>query len=93
MSLTLLRSNAFVRSARKIVKKQPELAHNIQETLSALSDDPFQSKLRSHKLKGNLKESYACSAGYDLRIVFKLVQYEQQQAILLESIGSHDEVY
>jgi mRNA-degrading endonuclease YafQ of YafQ-DinJ toxin-antitoxin module len=31
--------------------------------------------------------------GYDLRIVFKFVEYEQKQAILLESIGTHDEVY
>jgi mRNA interferase YafQ len=93
VSYPLLRSSAFVRNARKLVKKKPELANDIQETLVALSNDPFQPHLRTHKLKGELKDSYACSAGYDLRIIFKLVQYEQQQAILLEAIGSHDEVY
>lgn len=93
MSFVLLRSSAFVRSARKIVKKRPDLASNIQDTLNALCTDPFQPQLKTHKLKGELKDSYACSAGYDLRIIFKLVQYEQKQAILLESIGSHDEVY
>ncbi len=50
-------------------------------------------RLNTHKLKGELKDSYACSAGYDLRIIFKFVEYEQTQAILLESIGTHDEVY
>lgn len=30
---------------------------------------------------------------YDLRIIFKFVEYEQSQAILLESIETHDEVY
>lgn len=93
MSFVLLRSSAFVRSARKIVKKQPEVAQNIQQTLTSLSEDPFQPKLKTHKLKGDLKDSYACSAGYDLRIIFKLVRHEQKQAILLETIGSHDEVY
>ncbi|MEO1353538.1 MAG: type II toxin-antitoxin system YafQ family toxin [Cyanobacteria bacterium J06635_15] len=93
MSYPLLRSSAFIRNARKVVKKKPELAVDIQETLKALSNDPFQSRLRTHKLKGELKDSYACSAGYDLRVIFKLVQYEQQQAILLEAIGNHDEVY
>ena len=93
MNFVLLRSSAFVRNARKIVKKQPQLAQNIQNTLELLCSDPFQTRLRSHKLKGELKDSYACSAGYDLRIIFKFVEYEQSQAILLESIGTHDEVY
>ena len=93
MKFILLRSSVFVRNARKIVKKQPQLAKNIQNTLEILCNDPFQAKLRTHKLKGELKNSYACSAGYDMRIVFKFVEYEQKQAILLESIGTHDEVY
>ncbi len=93
MNFVLLRSSAFVRNTRKIVKKQPQLAQNIQETLSLLCIDPFQRQLRTHKLKGELKDSYACSAGYDLRIIFKFVEYDQSPAILLESIGTHDEVY
>ena len=93
MNFVLLRSNVFIKNARKIVKKQPALAQNIQETLALLSVDPFQPRLRTHKLKGELKDSYACSAGYDLRIIFKFVEYEQKQAILLESMGTHDEVY
>jgi addiction module RelE/StbE family toxin len=93
VNFVLLRSNIFIRNARKIVKKQPFLAQNIRETLDLLCVDPFQPRLRTHKLKGELKDSYACSVGYDLRIVFKFVEYEQKQAILLESIGTHDEVY
>lgn len=86
MMFVLLRSSAFVRNARKIVKRQPQLAQNIQETLELLCLDPFQARLKTHKLKGELKDPYACSAGYDLRIIFKFVEYEQTQAILLESI-------
>lgn len=93
VSFVLLRSNVFIRNARKIVKKQHFLAQNIQDTLELLQLYPFHPKLRSHKLKGELKESYACSAGYDLRIIFKFVENENKQAILLESVGTHDEVY
>ncbi len=93
MSFVLLRSNVFIRNARKIVKKQPFLVQNIQETLELLQLDPFHPRLKSHKLKRELKESYACSAGYDLRIIFKFVENENKQAILLESVGTHDEVY
>jgi mRNA interferase YafQ len=93
VSFVLLRSNVFIRNARKIVKKQPFLVQNIQETLELLQLDPFHPRLKSHKLKRELKESYACSAGYDLRIIFKFVENENKQAILLESVGTHDEVY
>jgi mRNA interferase YafQ len=93
VNFVLLRSTAFIRNARKIIKKKTELAQNIQETLELLSLDPFHPRLRTHKLKGELKDSYACSAGYDLRIVFKFVEYDRKQAILLESLGTHDEVY
>jgi addiction module RelE/StbE family toxin len=95
MNYILLRSSAFIRSARKILKKQPELAENVQNTLELLSTDPFHPRLKTHKLKGDLQDSWACSAGYDLRIIFKFVEQEQEktQAILLESIGTHDEVY
>ena len=93
VKFVLLRSNVFVKNARKVVKKQPRLAQNIQQTLELLCTDPFQARLKTHKLKGELKDSYTCSAGYDLRIIFKFVEYEQKQAILLESIGTHDEVY
>lgn len=36
---------------------------------------------------------WACSAGYDLRIVFKYVEDEDGEAISLLTIGTHDEVY
>ncbi|PZU98416.1 MAG: plasmid stabilization system protein [Pseudanabaena sp.] len=50
MKFVLLRSNAFVRAARKTLKRQPELASNIQNTLELLSTDPFHPRLRTHKL-------------------------------------------
>ncbi len=93
MSFVLLRSSVFVRNARKFVKRKLFLAQNIQDTLELLQTDPFHPRLKTHKLKGELKESYACSAGYDLRIIFKFVDNENKQAILLESVGTHDEVY
>ena len=93
MTFVLLRSSAFIRSARKILKKQPQKAQNIQNTLELLSTAPFHPQLRTHKLKGELQDSWACSAGSDLRIIFQFVEHEKTQAILLESIGTHDEVY
>ncbi len=66
---------------------------DIQATLELLAEDAFHPSLRTHKLKGNLKGSWACSVAYDLRIIFEFVQHDESEAILLEAIGSHNEVY
>jgi mRNA interferase YafQ len=89
----LLRSSAFVRAARKLVKRAPQLADDLAAALEQLEKDPNHPSLRTHRLKGELKGSWACSAGYDLRIVFRFVRYAGKPALLLETIGTHDEVY
>jgi mRNA-degrading endonuclease YafQ of YafQ-DinJ toxin-antitoxin module len=89
----LLRTSAFIRAARKLVKRSPQLAQDLAAALQQLEDDPNHPSLRTHKLKGELKNSFACSAGYDCRIVFRFVRYQGKPAVLLESLGTHDEVY
>jgi len=93
MRRRLLRSSAFVRAAKRRVRKDPRAAEDIRAALELLAEDAFHPQLRTHKLKGKLRGSWACSAGYDLRIVFKYVQHEETEAILLETVGTHDEVY
>ena len=93
MKRALLRSTSFVRAARKFVARNPPAATEIEEALRLLSVDAFDPRLKTHKLKGSLKGSWACAAAYDCRIVFSFVQHERKEAILLETIGTHDEVY
>jgi addiction module RelE/StbE family toxin len=89
----LIQSPAFVRAAKRFTKKQPAATEAIRQTLDQLHADAFDPKLRTHKLKGDLAGHWASSAGYDLRIVFQLVQHGGSEAILLLSVGTHDEVY
>jgi addiction module RelE/StbE family toxin len=89
----LLQSNTFIKAARRVVKKQPRITQDIKSTLALLSEDAFHPSLKTHKLKGKLEGSWACAAGFSLRIIFKIVQYEGSEAILLETIGTHEEVY
>jgi addiction module RelE/StbE family toxin len=89
----LVRSATFIRSAKRFVNRNADAAISIQAALERLTEDAHDSRLRTHKLKGELAGSWACSAGYDLRIIFKFVQHEGSEAILLEAVGTHDEVY
>jgi len=93
LSWTLIRSTAFVRAARKHLRRHPEHTADLFEVIAQLKDDPFHPSLRTHKLTGVLAGSWACSAGYDLRVIFKRVKHTRKPAVLLESIGTHDEVY
>ena len=93
MKRLLLPSNAFVRSARRFARKHPQVASELELTLELLAEDAFHPQLKTHKLKGKLAASWACSAGHDLRVIFQFVKHKGADAILLEGIGSHDEVY
>ncbi|MEI8021228.1 MAG: type II toxin-antitoxin system mRNA interferase toxin, RelE/StbE family [Schlesneria sp.] len=93
MRRLLLRSPAFGRDLRKWLKSRPETAASIEFTLEQLSADATQPALRTHKLHGSLAGCWACSADYDLRIVFEYTQYDGAEAILLLALGTHDQVY
>lgn len=91
--MKLIASKAFTRDTKRFLKKNPQFTKSVKATLSLLESDAFQPQLKTHKLKGKLKDSWACSVGYDLRIVFEIVEDENEEAILLQTIGTHDEVY
>lgn len=92
---TLIWGKTFTRALKRAVKKNPKQKINIEKTLKALAEDPFASVLETHKLKGKLSGSWACTVKYDLRLVFDFVKnaYQEEDDILLLGIGTHDEVY
>lgn len=74
---------------RKLTIKNPQLGDAFLELLKKLTDDPFHVSLKTHPLKGRLKDKYACSLSDNLRIIFCLTP----NTILLLDTGTHDEVY
>ena len=93
MRRALLRSPAFARDLRAWLKSRPGATLAIEATLEQLSQDAFHPSLRTHKLRGTLAGCWACSAGYNLRIVFEFVQEDGAEANLLLTLGTHDQVY
>ena len=93
MHRDLIRSTAFLRRLRRLSKKQPDAIAEVDAVLVLLEEDAFDPRLKTHKLTGDLDGVWACSAGYDLRLLFEFVQHEGTEAILLLTIGTHDEVY
>ena len=93
MRRTLLRSPAVARDLRTWLKSRPDASAHIEAALEQLSADAAHSALRTHTLRGPLAGCWACSVGYDLRVVFEFAQHEGAEAILLLALGTHDQVY
>jgi mRNA interferase YafQ len=91
----LVLTEKFKRSFRKFVKRDFKLQNRIESALMQMQQDVFAGTLSTHKLTGKLKDLYACSCGYDCRIIFSLEKdpSTEDDVILLLDVGSHDEVY
>ncbi len=91
----LVVTSKFRRTYRKLVKRDRILQTHIDEALKQMQADVFAPALGTHKLGGTLLGLWACSCGYDCRIIFSLESDEKcgQEVILLLDIGTHDEVY
>ncbi len=88
-------SNGFRRGFKRAVRRRPDLQEKILSTVEDLSVEPFDSKLKTHKLHGKLAGLWACRVEYDCRIVFTFAENPnaEENLIVLVDIGKHDEVY
>jgi mRNA interferase YafQ len=85
----------FKRAFRKFVRRNARLQKWIEDTLARMQADVFAADLSTHKLSGELRGLWACSCGYDCRIVFSIERAKEsgEEVIVLLDIGTHDEVY
>jgi mRNA interferase YafQ len=79
-------SSRFLRKAKKL--KDPQ-ASMLRAALRRFAADPQDPLLRTHKLKGELRDYWALSVDDDLRVVFR---WDGADAFLV-NLGSHDEIY
>ncbi len=89
--MKLVKTDFYSKKEYKFFKKHPELINKYGEILENLQIDPFHTALKTHKLKGNLNDFYACRLSYEYRIVCIIIVPDDE--ITLVDIGSHDEVY
>ena len=80
----------FKRNYKKKIKSNNNLKKRFWNAMKSFSMNPFNPRLRTHKLTGKLEGLWAFGISYDCRVIFK---YLNENEILLIDIGSHDEVY
>ena len=76
------------RKYKKLTIKNIHLQEKIQETLKVLVDNPFHSKLKTHKVQiTNYGIVYSSRITQDIRIIWELEK--EKVTIILLDIGGH----
>ena len=86
---------SFSDSFKKVFKKRvksTEIETEFWVRLELFVNDPFDARLKTHKLSGKLKDLWSFSIEYNLRVVFYFTKDKPKKAIFVD-IGTHDEVY
>jgi mRNA-degrading endonuclease YafQ of YafQ-DinJ toxin-antitoxin module len=87
----LVWTESFARTARKFLRRHPDLTGLLEDVLRQLESDPHAPRLRLHPLQGKHSGKQAVSLTYAYRIVL-ILRLTAKEIILLD-VGSHDEVY
>jgi mRNA-degrading endonuclease YafQ of YafQ-DinJ toxin-antitoxin module len=80
----------FKRAYKKRIKGNTSLEQKFRTKLEIFRDNPFDSRLKTHKLSGKLKDLWSFSFEYDQRVVFYFVA---ENKVVFIDIGNHDQVY
>lgn len=91
MKNTLVWTETFSRTARRFLRRHPELRGDFATVLQRLEADPTHPSLRLRPLKDRHRGKHAVSLTYSYRIV--LVLALKNAEIVLLDVGSHDDVY
>lgn len=82
-------STEVTNELKKIKQKQPLLFKKIQKQLKIFKENIKHPSLRTHKLKGNLANTWSISIEGNVRLLYSI---KNNEAIFFK-IGNHDEVY
>ena len=85
-------SEQFKRAYRKRIGKNGFTEIEFRQALELFTLNPFEAKLKTHKLSGKLKGLWSLTVAFDVRVVFYFTNDKPQKAIFVD-IGNHDEVY
>ncbi len=84
-------SNSFKKAFEKRVKST-ETETEFWIRMDLFMNDPFDPRLRTHKLSGKLKNLWSFTIENDVRVVFFFTDDKPKKTVFVD-LGSHNEVY
>ena len=86
--MQLFRHKNFKKQYQKLSAGQQA---SVDEAILLFYEDPFNTKLRNHPLKGKYMNCNSIDAAFDLRIIF--VQEKNYIVVILLKVGSHNQLF
>lgn len=83
--MEIIYSSKFAREYKKLPIGVKEIA---EEHEILFRENPFDPKLKTHKLKGKLSGFLSFSIGYKYRIIFEFAK--DKNTVYFHSVGAHD---
>ncbi|MCU0770491.1 MAG: type II toxin-antitoxin system YafQ family toxin [Verrucomicrobia bacterium] len=83
-------SSSFKRAFKKRIEGRKRLEESFWKRVEIFQEDPFDARLRTHKLSGDLAEFWSFSVEYNVRVLFL---FATKNRVVFTDIGTHDEVY
>ena len=85
-------SSSFKRAFKKRVGSRKDLEEKFWQRVEIFRSNPFDLRLRTHKLSGELREYWSFTIEYEIRVVFQFAA-KIAPCFKTQDIGTHDEVY
>lgn len=83
-------SGKFEVSYKELLLLSPELKDVIWKRVNLFRNNPLDTRLYNHKLKGKLRGKWAFSVTEDIRIVY---EWKDKKVVRFLAIGGHKQVY
>lgn len=83
--MEIIYSSKFAREYKKLLAQIKDIAEQLEKIFR---QNPFDSKLKTHKLKGKLSGFLSFSVGFKYRIVFEFTN--DKKTVHFHSVGDHD---
>lgn len=83
-------TSRFRKAFKRKLRGNKKLEQRFRDRVEVFQNDPFEPRLRTHQLSGQLQGLWSFSVDYDCRVIFSFV--EPNRALFVD-IGTHEEVY
>jgi mRNA-degrading endonuclease YafQ of YafQ-DinJ toxin-antitoxin module len=83
-------TSGFRKTFKRKVRGNKNLEVRFRDRVAIFQTNPFDPRLKTHRLSGQLQDLWSFSVAYDVRVVFSFI--DPSRALFVD-IGSHDEVY
>ena len=83
-------SSGFRKAYKRKVRGNKVLETRFRDRAAIFENSPFDPRLKTHKLSGELHDLWSFSVDYDVRVIFSFMEADKA---LFVDIGTHEEVY